>query len=225
MNFIYKKTSRCLLSFGLFWLISTVMALQYPLPPALVGLYTSTGQRYLAESSYTAPFHKLDHDFVTQKNFFCGIASAVMVLNALQSQYYFTQENIFTRKVRTILTPGVVRHHGTGIATLASIFKEFGFQANHYYGQQLSLRHFRAIVKTSLSQINHYLIVQYSRPALHQQGSGHISPIAAYDQKTDRVLIEDVASFNYPPSWIKLSDLWKAMRYHSHFRGLLLVHG
>jgi hypothetical protein len=40
---------------------------------------------------------------------------------------------------------------------------------------------------------------------------GHISPLAAYDDKTDRFLIMDVARYKYPPVWVKASDIFDAM--------------
>lgn len=55
------------------------------------------------------------------------------------------------------------------------------------------------------------IICCYDRKALNQYGSGHISPIGAYDNNTDSVLIMDVARFKYPPHWISLSILFDAM--------------
>ena len=52
----------------------------------------------------------------------------------------------------------------------------------------------------------------YDRKVLKQTGSGHFSPIGAYDPVSDRVLILDVARFKYPPHWVKLDLLREAMR-------------
>ncbi len=49
------------------------------------------------------------------------------------------------------------------------------------------------------------------RKALGQETFGHISPLAAYDEKADRFLILDVARYKYPPAWVKASDLFDAM--------------
>lgn len=44
-----------------------------------------------------------------------------------------------------------------------------------------------------------------------QEKGGHISPIAAYNQETDRFLILDVSRYKYPPIWVKTADLWRAI--------------
>lgn len=43
------------------------------------------------------------------------------------------------------------------------------------------------------------------RAKLGQSGSGHFSPIGAFDRDTDMVLIMDVARFKYPPHWVSSS--------------------
>ena len=55
------------------------------------------------------------------------------------------------------------------------------------------------------------MIVNYLRKALGEQKGGHISPLAAYDAKTDRFLILDVARYKYPPVWVKTADMFAAM--------------
>jgi len=44
-----------------------------------------------------------------------------------------------------------------------------------------------------------------------QETGGHISPLAAYDEDTDRFLILDVARYKYPPVWVTAADLYGAM--------------
>lgn len=56
-----------------------------------------------------------------------------------------------------------------------------------------------------------YMVVNYDRRFLGQTGSGHFSPIAAYEVTRDMVLILDVARFKYPPHWVRLQDLVAAM--------------
>ena len=55
------------------------------------------------------------------------------------------------------------------------------------------------------------MIVNYLRKALGQEIGGHISPLGAYDEKSDRFLILDVARYKYPPVWVTASDLFDAM--------------
>jgi glutathione gamma-glutamylcysteinyltransferase len=56
------------------------------------------------------------------------------------------------------------------------------------------------------------LVVSYSRKVLGQTGSGHFSPIVAYDRLTDSVLIADTARFKYGAHWVHLPLLFAAMR-------------
>ncbi|OEU16863.1 phytochelatin synthase [Fragilariopsis cylindrus CCMP1102] len=56
------------------------------------------------------------------------------------------------------------------------------------------------------------MVVSYSRAVLKQTGSGHFSPIAAYDKASDSVLILDTARFKYGAHWTKLPLIYDAMK-------------
>jgi glutathione gamma-glutamylcysteinyltransferase len=56
------------------------------------------------------------------------------------------------------------------------------------------------------------LVVAYNRRDLKQSGAGHFSPIGGYCAELDMVLIMDVARFKYPPHWVPLTLLHKAMQ-------------
>lgn len=56
-----------------------------------------------------------------------------------------------------------------------------------------------------------YLVVSYTRKVLRQTGSGHFSPIAAYDSASDSVLVLDTARFKYGVHWVSLPLLFEAM--------------
>ena len=55
------------------------------------------------------------------------------------------------------------------------------------------------------------LVASYDRKKLLQTGSGHFSPIAAYDRSSDSVLILDTARFKYGAHWVSLPLLHDAM--------------
>lgn len=67
--------------------------------------------------------------------------------------------------------------------------------------------------------------MNYLRSALGQPGGGHISPLGAYDDKTDSFLVMDVNPNTAPWVWVKASDLIGAMRTFDvkENRGFLLV--
>lgn len=56
------------------------------------------------------------------------------------------------------------------------------------------------------------LVISYNRKTLKQTGSGHFSPIAAYDDASDSVLILDTARFKYGAHWANLSLVYEAMK-------------
>jgi hypothetical protein len=55
------------------------------------------------------------------------------------------------------------------------------------------------------------MIISYSRQEFGQTGDGHFSPVGGYHAASDRLLLLDVARFKYPPHWLPLKLVWKAM--------------
>ncbi len=80
-------------------------------------------------------------------------------------------------------------------------------------------------MKKNLSEADNYVIVNYARGVLKQNGSGHISPVAAYDEESNSFLILDVNPMAGPWVWVDASDLLNAMATHDTVenRGLLFV--
>lgn len=71
---------------------------------------------------------------------------------------------------------------------------------------------FRAAVRATLrSPDREFIVAAYCRQALRQTGGGHFSPIGAYHEESDSVLIMDVARFKYPPHWAPLEEVVRAM--------------
>jgi hypothetical protein len=54
--------------------------------------------------------------------------------------------------------------------------------------------------------------VSYHRRVLQQTGTGHFSPIAAYDEASDHALILDTARFKYGAHWVPVPLLFEAMQ-------------
>ena len=79
--------------------------------------------------------------------------------------------------------------------------------------QQQGVARFRDAVasSTSSSLADQFVVVNFSRKVLGQTGGGHFSPIGGFHAAKDLVLVMDVARFKYPPYWVPLVDLWKAM--------------
>lgn len=77
----------------------------------------------------------------------------------------------------------------------------------------------------NLARKGDFVLVNYSRKALGQEGGGHISPLGAYDERTDSFLVMDVNPNRAPWVWVKSEDLVGAMRTFDTIenRGYLLI--
>jgi hypothetical protein len=73
------------------------------------------------------------------------------------------------------------------------------------------LETFRETAISQLADDNHFILVNYLRKAIGQEAGGHISPLGAYDEDTDRFLILDVSRYKYPPVWVEAETLFAAM--------------
>jgi Phytochelatin synthase len=60
--------------------------------------------------------------------------------------------------------------------------------------------------------LQNVLVVSYTRKTLGQTGTGHFSPIAAYDTVSDSLLILDTARFKYGAHWVALPLMFQAMQ-------------
>ncbi len=193
------------------------------LPQNLINLNSHEGEKLLIESNAREDFFPLITQFITQINqAYCGVASSVMVLNSLgipapeapqYSPYHvFTQENFFNHEsTRQVLSPEVVSHQGMTLDQLGQLLASYGVTVKVYHAADNSLDNFRNLVAKNLKQPNHFVIVNFLRKEMGEEKGGHISPLAAYNEKADRFLILDVSRYKYPPVWVKTADLWKAM--------------
>ncbi len=228
-----------LLSAGMSWVLTSdkLAAQTLPLPDQLTSLTSPEGKQLLQDSESQADFIPLMSQFVTQINqAFCGIASTVMVLNALGvpapaapewDQQYFTQDNLFNDRTEAVIVRPTVERQGLTLAELAGILSSYPVQVEVYYGSDISLEAFRERSATNLAEPNNYVLINYVRRAIGQERGGHISPIAAYDADTDQFLILDVSRYKYPPVWVQAETLWQAINtvdaVSGKTRGFLLI--
>jgi len=201
----------------------SVLAQTLPLPRNLIGFNSSQGEQLLLESQARQAYWPLSVQFVTQNNqAYCGVASMVMVLNALSipapvapeySPYHvFTQENFFNNEqTRKVLAPEVVARQGMTLDQLGQLLATYSVNVKVYHSTDTSLEEFRKQAVENLQQPKNFILVNYLRKVLGEDRGGHISPLAAYNKQTDRFLILDVSRYKYPPVWVKATDLWQAM--------------
>ena len=193
-----------------------------PLPDNLIDLKSPKGEALLLETRALEAYFPISVAFETQKNqAYCGVASIVMVLNAIRApapttpeyQPYnvFTQDNVLNEKTDAILPRAVLARQGMTLDQLGQILSLYPVNAEVRHAAAGGLDEFRKTASAYLADKNHFVLVNYLRKALGEERGGHISPLAAYDEKADRFLILDVARYKYPPVWVSASDLFEAM--------------
>ncbi|PVE20365.1 glutathione gamma-glutamylcysteinyltransferase [Microvirga sp. KLBC 81] len=216
-----------------------VSAQTLPLPEPLISLNSERGAHLLLESEANRAYWPLSIQFVTQKNqAYCGVASLVMVLNALgvpapstpefEPFKTFTQDNVLNDETEQILPKAVLARIGMTLDQIGAILTSYAVEADVRHAADMSLDEFRKLAVDALSTPNRYVIVNYLRRSIGQERGGHISPLAAYDADTDRFLILDVSRYKYPPVWVRADDLYAAMNTpdpdnENRTRGFVLV--
>lgn len=202
-----------------------------------MGLTPGPGVKLLLNSDERSDYWRLINYYETQiTNTHCGVASAIMVLNALgiekpfveRFQYpLFTQEEgFFTEEVKKIVQLQHVLNGGMSLNQLAQALETFHISATPFYSTEFSLDDFRHMLETALIEERSFLIANWYRPAIGQIGSGHFSPIGAYNKSTDQILILDVSRYKYLPFWVAAEDLYKSMQpanASGKTRGFILV--
>ncbi|SDF89107.1 phytochelatin synthase family protein [Alloyangia pacifica] len=175
-------------------------------------LATSMNRDYFPLASY------LEYEQILT---FCGPASVAAVANSLDisrpspDRLYpwtlFTQDTLFNEANQKLKPYAMVEHEGLTLAELDTFIENLGMKADHHFADETSVDALREAIKATLSDRNSRFIANYSRKALPQEGDGHISPVAAYDEASDSVLILDVAKYKYPPVWVSVETLHAGM--------------
>jgi hypothetical protein len=226
MNMVRLKSLKLFIQafiLGVCFANGRVFAQTLPLSPNLVGFNSDEGEKLLVESKSREDFFPLSMQFVTQINqAYCGVASMIMVLNSLgvtapeapqyKPYHVFTQENFFSnQKTRGVVAPEIVAQKGMTLEQIGGLLASYGVNVKVFHATDSSLENFRNRASENLKQKNNFIIINYLRKEIGQEKGGHISPLAAYNEQTDRFLILDVSRYKYPPVWVKTADLWKAM--------------
>jgi hypothetical protein len=212
-----------------------------PLPENLIGLNGEEGQHLLLQSKASQSYWNLSIQFLTQKTqSFCGVASIVMVLNALgtpapttpeyEPYAVFTQEDFFNDKTEKVLPQTVLAEKGMTLDQIGQLLQSYGVHAEVHHAADANLDEFRKSAIEHVAKKGRYVIVNYLRRSIGQERGGHISPLGAYDADTDRFLILDVARYKYPPVWVKAGELFDAMNTpdsdnDNRTRGYVLIGG
>jgi len=223
--------------FLLFYFLSSVAFAQDK--QITVSWNSEDGKELRVRIPVDADFWRLVPSFSGQQNqAFCGVASAITVLNAMDIKKpvdplyypyrYFTQSNFFTAEVMKVITPQSVFSMGVTRDELAKTLEAHGVKVKSISGDSFKDKELRTLLKNSLGDDGKFMLANYLRTAVGQKGWGHWSVLASYDPETDRVLILDVEKFKYNPVWIEVNTLNKAINTMDSTskkpRGLIVVY-
>eukprot|EP00467_Chlorarachnion_reptans_P004396 CAMPEP_0114516504 /NCGR_PEP_ID=MMETSP0109-20121206/17364_1 /TAXON_ID=29199 /ORGANISM="Chlorarachnion reptans, Strain CCCM449" /LENGTH=511 /DNA_ID=CAMNT_0001696899 /DNA_START=47 /DNA_END=1582 /DNA_ORIENTATION=+ len=190
---------------------------------------SSEGRRLFARamtSGYVNSFFPLIEQFRTQDEpTYCGISTLTMILNALNIDpgrlwkgpwRWYSEEMLDCCK-----SLDEIKLHGLTFSEWKQLAKCNGVKIEARYASESNIEEFRRTVmqitadsedsKVAGQENRKFIVVSYTRKGLQQSGSGHFSPLGAYDPEGDMVLVLDVARFKYPPHWVKLPILFNAM--------------
>jgi hypothetical protein len=84
---------------------------------------------------------------------------------------------------------------------------------------------FRETAKKVLSDQTSFLLANFKGDVLGASTEGTVSPLAAYDDATDSVLILDVTGHKNPWYWVPLPALYESMhtQYDGDYRGYIVI--
>lgn len=199
-----------------------------PIPEALIALSSTEGRRRFLDAQLAGsaePFLPLMEQFVTQNEpTYCGLGSLTMVMNALRIDprrrwrdetgpgWRWWSDEMFLEGTCTP-TLAELKADGVGMDELATIATTSGADVSVHRptDEGASIDSFReAVFSASRMQAEAFLVSSFCRASLGQTGGGHFSPIGAYHEASDSVLVLDVARWKYPPFFVGLRQLWSA---------------
>ncbi len=206
--------------------------------PALIYWTSDAGKVLRARIPADADYWQLSPWFAEQINqTYCSVASAITVLNALPIRKpvdpiyapnaYFTQSNYFTPEVAKVVSPQTVLAQGMTRDEMVQTLVRQGVKAVSIAGDSIDDKGLRTLLQKAMGDDGQFVLVNYLRSAVGQEGGGHWSVLAAYDAQSDRVLILDVAKYMYAPAWVGIDTLQKAIATvdttSNKSRGLVVV--
>jgi hypothetical protein len=148
----------------------------------------------------------------------------------------YTQSTFFDEQTTGVKTrdqffgkpkaPGAKPSPGLELREFHGILRAHGLDAElRVADDKLTDDVIRRELVANLATPDDYVVINYFRPALDQQGGGHLSPLGAYDKKSDSFLVLDVNPNGHTWVWVPAALLIKAMRTPdvNENRGYVLV--
>jgi glutathione gamma-glutamylcysteinyltransferase len=190
-----------------------------PLPADAIAFSSPDGRKVFAEALEEGGldgYFPLAEQFHTQSDpAFCGLGALVVALNALgidPGRLWKGPWRWFAEDLLDCCVPlAEVKERGLDLDELACLARCNGAEVDVHRDDLDGIEGWRAAVARA-ARGETVIIASYDRAAMGQTGSGHFSPIGGHHAARDLVLVLDVARFKYPPHWVPLDRLWRAMQ-------------
>lgn len=146
----------------------------------------------------------------------------------------YTQDNVITKGPKTR-----AQVMGEPITVDGKQVKDFGYQLRQFnellkaHGLHTRLvivddkkpeKEIRTDLVENLKRFGDFVVVNYWRKAVGQQGGGHISPLGAYDAESDSFLVLDVNPASAGWVWMPTATLVNGMRTHDTVENRGYIH-
>lgn len=157
--------------------------------------------------------------------------------NTLYGLFMWTEKNFYNHRVSDVINQKVVEGDkkinnlydlGVSLDKLTLVLNLQGLKAKAYHATNADLSaisQFRELVKKIMAQPTYYMIANYNLNVYAAESGGHFSPVAAYDEESDSVLILDTWAASNTWIWIKLTDFYQSMNTldGKTYRGYILI--
>lgn len=158
--------------------------------------------------------------------------------NTIYGYFRWTEDNFFTPEITKIFDKDIIRGNkkwdgkycpGLTLAELSKALNIHALDCSSHYVTIVTDKYitdFRTLVKSVCKNSKAFIIVNYHLSLQFTNlDSGHFSPLAAYDENSDRVLILDTWASSSTWIWVKLTDLYKSMNTmdDNSYRGYMIV--
>ncbi|MCM8533101.1 MAG: phytochelatin synthase family protein [Lentisphaeraceae bacterium] len=182
-------------------------------PKAVHTVSSTLGSQYIGDIN-PGKYENLKKYWVAQKKNYCGVCSAVIVLNAARKNTHLTQDNIFSEDIKKIILPETVAKMGLTLRELTNILKTKAkdIPTSRYPAHTSGLDLFREQLIQN-NENDSFMITNFSRQSIAGMGmnQGHFSIVAGYNVDKKQVLILEVNSAK-ESFWISDKNLFTAMK-------------
>ncbi|CAD5113841.1 unnamed protein product [Dimorphilus gyrociliatus] len=193
----------------------------------VVDINSDEGKVRLQNAKSNKSFHEWIQVVFSKQKFHsgCGLRTTAILLTAAEyarsnptqkfipeCQQPFTEKGLMdSENFKAISSFEKLDKVGTTLDEVCRLMKSYNYNIKSFKASETSLKDFRALLAEVCKSQNSLMGVNYCLKTLQfKLPYGHHSPIAAYDDKTDSVLIMDTWP-DHGEYWVDTSLLWESM--------------